>query len=104
MTNAQRRVAGQVSRRWVHPRADERWKLRAQCVGEEPELWFPKGEGERLGNKHVRALDATARAICSRCPVTAECLTYALELDLRYGTWGGLTETDRAKLTGRRPE
>ena len=91
-----------VSARWQYPRADERWKLQAACVGEDPALWFSHDEHDRY-NTTTKALDMVARAICSQCPVAADCLIYAIRLDLRYGTWGGMTERDRAKLTGRRP-
>jgi WhiB family redox-sensing transcriptional regulator len=93
---------GQVSRKWAHPRAAEGWKLAAACEGEDPETWFPKGEGERNGSKRVKAATAYAQAICADCPVKTDCLAFAIALDLRYGIWGGVTEQDRAKLVGRR--
>ena len=92
-----------VIRRWIRPRVDETWKDRAACRGENPELWFPRGDDERHYNKRVRALTMTARAICERCPVQTDCLQYALDVDERHGMYGGLTERERAGLTGRRP-
>lgn len=92
----------QVSRRWSHPRAAEAWKLDAECAGEDPELWFPQSDGERASARHVKAITAVARNICAGCPVKIDCLAFAISLDLRYGIWGGLTERERAKLTGRR--
>ena len=91
-------LQAQVSRRWAHARQAEVWKLRARCRDEDPELWFPQGENERSGSKRVRAWTMTAKAICAQCPVTGDCLTFAISLDLRYGIWGGLTEQERAKL------
>jgi WhiB family redox-sensing transcriptional regulator len=85
-------------------RVYEAWKTDAQCRGHDPELWFSKHDGERRGSKAVQARDLEAKAICLDCPVVSECLSYAIALDLRYGTWGGFTEGERAKLTGRRPE
>lgn len=39
-----------------------------------------------------------AKAICTGCPVVAECGQYALENDERFGVWGGLSEHDRRRL------
>jgi WhiB family redox-sensing transcriptional regulator len=36
-----------------------------------------------------------ARAICSKCPVKAECLDYAIRHACEYGIWGGTTATER---------
>ena len=39
-----------------------------------------------------------ARAICSKCPVKAECLDYAIRHACEYGIWGGTTATERRFL------
>ncbi len=39
-----------------------------------------------------------AKEVCASCPVTAECLDYALETRQIDGIWGGHTSTERAKL------
>jgi WhiB family redox-sensing transcriptional regulator len=45
----------------------------------------------------------TAKAMCRRCPVLAECLELALANDERYGVWGGTSPADRRRiLRGRR--
>lgn len=58
-----------------------------------PDLMHPDQYGE------TRA----AKKICADCPVKAECLKWALDNDERQGVWGGLSETDRARLKGRKP-
>ena len=64
------------------------------CMNTDPELWFPEtGEGQNIGKM--------ARELCGRCPVQQECLTYALEADIRFGIWGGLTSENRLRLQGR---
>lgn len=73
-------------------RPDTGWLERAECAGDDTELWFsfdPAGIG-------------AAKTICRSCPVRSDCLTYALTEDLRWGVWGGLDEHERACLTGRR--
>lgn len=37
---------------------------------------------------------------CSRCPVTALCLAYAVAADERYGIWGGENMASRRRSTG----
>jgi WhiB family transcriptional regulator, redox-sensing transcriptional regulator len=39
-----------------------------------------------------------AKEICTKCPVSEQCLQYAITNDITYGVWGGLGETDRLRL------
>ena len=67
------------------------WMDDALCIQSDPEAWFPdKGESPRL-----------AKLVCSRCPVRADCLSYALTRRERFGVWGGLTERERRPLLAR---
>lgn len=102
MTLQRERILEALTDRWAHARVSEEWKLRARCRTEDPELWFPARDGERRSTLRVRAMTRQAQAICADCPVRPECQMYSLELDLRFGIWGGLTEWQRARLTGRR--
>jgi WhiB family redox-sensing transcriptional regulator len=68
--------------------ADQPWMGDALCAQVDPEMFFP----ERGGS--IRS----AKAICRRCPVSAECLAYALEHHEVFGVWGGVTERERRKL------
>lgn len=71
------------------------WADRAACTGTDPELFFP-ADGER---GHARThREAQAKAVCARCDVRAECLTYAVETKQRDGVWGGLNEDQRRPL------
>lgn len=45
-----------------------------------------------------------AKAVCSLCPVRAECLAYALANNERHGVWGGLGQKERAALRVRPPD
>ncbi|MFE5299972.1 WhiB family transcriptional regulator [Streptomyces sp. NPDC056632] len=44
-----------------------------------------------------------AKALCTGCPVKAECLAYALDRRVDHGVWGGMTERERRALLKRRP-
>ena len=73
------------------------WRSRANCLTANPDLFFPVTDGPDAQK---------AKALCEACPVRNECLGLALELDERFGIWGGMTSTDREKLRkkGRRRE
>jgi hypothetical protein len=73
----------------------------ARCAdsGLDPDQWYPVSPNPARARREA----AAAIAVCTSCPVRAQCL----ELSLRYwdigqhGVWGGLVATDRARL--RRP-
>lgn len=85
--------------------SDREWSGRARCrpgnpEGIDPELFFPVGH---TGPALVQV--EQARAVCAGCPVRAECLAAAFELqalDARrrvvVGVWGGTTEDERADM------
>ncbi|MET7321434.1 WhiB family transcriptional regulator [Streptomyces sp. NPDC005549] len=69
------------------------WLRRAACVDEDPDLFFPVGTvGPALRDT------AAAKRVCARCPVTPECLTFALESGQTSGVWGGTDEAERVAL------
>ncbi len=73
------------------------WRSRAACRNApDPELFFPLDTAP--GARQV----AAAKAICARCPVLAECRSWAISHEA-YGIWGGLTEHQRARLRHRVP-
>lgn len=69
--------------------ADTDWEDAALCQQVAPDLWFP-AEGDNPRD---------AKRICARCPVTDECLRWALDHDERFGVWGGLSARERRALT-----
>jgi WhiB family redox-sensing transcriptional regulator len=72
------------------------WRHRAACIEEDPELFFPVGNsGPALTQI------AEAKAVCRRCPVSSDCLTFALEVGLDAGVWGGMSEDERRALKRR---
>src|ERR1700694_1163645 len=72
------------------------WRHKAVCRDEDPELFFPVGNsGPAL------AQIADAKLVCNRCPVTTECLSWALDSGQDAGVWGGMSEDERRALKRR---
>lgn len=71
------------------------WQLLARCRGTELSIFFSP-EGERLQLRRER--ENRAKQICNGCPVSAKCRAHALRVPEHYGTWGGLTQAERARL------
>ena len=44
---------------------------------------------------------ADAKLVCNRCPVTTECLSWALNTGQDSGVWGGMSEDERRALKRR---
>ena len=72
------------------------WRESAACLDRDPEDWFPN-EGRHL----LTEANQKAKAICTFCPVRKECLQFAVEHNIAYGIYGGLTAPDR-KRAGKR--
>ena len=60
----------------------------ANCLEADTNLFFSE----------LKSKVAKAKALCSDCPVKAECLQFAIDNNIEYGTFGGLTETERKNL------
>jgi WhiB family redox-sensing transcriptional regulator len=80
------RVRPQVGVAAVHG-----WQWRAECRMADPALFYPP-EFERPSVKTRRV--AEAMAVCARCDVRADCLTYAV-VNREQGIWGGTTDEQR---------
>jgi WhiB family transcriptional regulator, redox-sensing transcriptional regulator len=82
------------SRPWTEPPAELNlpepppWMGGAACAEVDPDVWFPGKGGSNV----------EAKAICQGCDVRAECLAWALEQDMAYGVFGGLTRQERLAL------
>jgi WhiB family redox-sensing transcriptional regulator len=64
------------------------WHDKAECRGDpDPNAWY------------AHKLDTEGRAhaleVCGRCPVSWECLSFALDRDDRHGIWGGVLPEER---------
>lgn len=75
----------------------EAWRDEAACVDSEVDVFFPD---RTVGNSPYRK----ARAICAGCPVSGECLAYAMKVEAAIpmkdvsGMFGGLAPTERVAL------
>lgn len=71
---------------------NDRWQLRSNCLGVDPDLFFPeRGESTR-----------EAKEVCKGCTVREECLEYALSNGEKFGIWGGLSERERRRIRRQR--
>jgi WhiB family redox-sensing transcriptional regulator len=71
---------------------DRTWQVQANCLGVDPDLFFPeRGASTR-----------EAKAVCRACVVREECLEYALVNGEKFGIWGGLSERERRRIRRQR--
>ncbi|MGH9224344.1 MAG: WhiB family transcriptional regulator [Acidimicrobiales bacterium] len=71
---------------------DRSWQIQANCLGVDPDLFFPeRGASTR-----------EAKAVCRACVVRMDCLEYALVNGEKFGIWGGLSERERRRLRRQR--
>jgi WhiB family redox-sensing transcriptional regulator len=81
----------------------ESWRERAECRGVGLDVFFAPEDPRAEGVQERRRREAYAKRICARCPVSAQCLDWALENREMRGIWGGRTELERkAMLRARR--
>lgn len=64
---------------------DMQWTDQARCRGLDPDQFFVRGSAQAR----------QAIKVCARCPVKEQCLQYAIDRDVDFGVWGGLTERQR---------
>ena len=73
---------------------DHAWQDHANCLGVDPDLFFPeRGASTR-----------EAKEVCRGCEVRAECLEYALQNGEKFGIWGGLSERERRRIRRQRAQ
>lgn len=68
------------------------WTIDAACRQTDPDRLFVQGAEQHQ-----------AKALCLTCPVRTECLADALDNQVEFGVWGGMTERERRALLRRRP-
>ena len=74
------------------PDLDTDWKDVSNCLGVDPDLFFPeRGASTR-----------EAKEVCRGCVVRVECLEYALQNGEKFGIWGGMSERERRRIRRQR--
>jgi WhiB family redox-sensing transcriptional regulator len=67
---------------------DLAWQQYANCLGVDPDLFFPeRGASTR-----------EAKEVCRGCVVREDCLEYAITHSEKFGIWGGLSERERRRI------
>ena len=70
----------------------EEWRLYANCLGVDPDLFFPeRGASTR-----------EAKEVCKGCVVRESCLEAALARGEKFGIWGGMSERERRRVRRKR--
>jgi WhiB family redox-sensing transcriptional regulator len=70
---------------------EDDFREQAVCRTVDPELFFV--DTERGAER--RAAVKEAQSVCAKCPVTVQCLSFAVENSLGYGVWGGVDVSRR---------
>jgi WhiB family redox-sensing transcriptional regulator len=69
------------------------WTALGACTDQDPDDLFVTGAAQNR-----------AKQVCMGCPVRTECLSDALDNQVEFGVWGGMTERERRALLKRRPD
>ncbi|HEX9683332.1 MAG TPA: WhiB family transcriptional regulator [Acidimicrobiales bacterium] len=78
--------------RTTKPEQDLSWQQYSNCLGVDPDLFFPeRGASTR-----------EAKAVCQGCVVRDECLDFAITNGEKFGIWGGRSERERRKIRRQR--
>jgi WhiB family transcriptional regulator, redox-sensing transcriptional regulator len=64
------------------------WQSRANCMGVDPDLFFPeRGSSTR-----------EAKEVWRGCVVREDCLEFAIANGEKFGIWGGMSERERRRV------
>ncbi|MDY7105721.1 MAG: WhiB family transcriptional regulator [Actinomycetota bacterium] len=80
-------------RRLIHDETEDlSWQSYANCLGVDPDLFFPeRGASTR-----------EAKEVCRGCVVREQCLEFALSNGEKFGIWGGMSERERRRIRRQR--
>lgn len=73
---------------------DLSWQEQANCLGVNPDLFFPERG----------ASTKEAKAVCAGCEVQDDCLNFALRMGEKFGIWGMKSERERRRIRRQRAE
>lgn len=74
---------------WELVDTDDSFKERAACKGMPYEMFFPESGANRVYKEAI--------AICKTCTVYKDCMRFAINNDIQFGVWGGLTPQQRIR-------
>ena len=75
-----------------HIMLDTSWQEMSNCLGVDPDLFFPeRGASTR-----------EAKEVCRGCIVREDCLEFALANGEKFGIWGGMSERERRRIRRQR--
>lgn len=78
--------------RLAKPELDSSWQDASNCLGVDPDLFFPeRGASTR-----------EAKEVCRGCIVREDCLEFALQNGEKFGIWGGMSERERRRIRRQR--
>lgn len=69
------------------------WTSAAACREGDPDALFVQGAEQNVAKK-----------VCKGCRVRMECLADALDNQVEFGVWGGMTERERRALLRKHPD
>ncbi|MDG2211926.1 MAG: WhiB family transcriptional regulator [Acidimicrobiales bacterium] len=73
---------------FAKPGLDTSWQESSNCLGVDPDLFFPeRGASTR-----------EAKDVCRGCVVREDCLEFALQNGEKFGIWGGMSERERRRI------
>jgi WhiB family transcriptional regulator, redox-sensing transcriptional regulator len=72
------------------------WQAQGLCRTADSAIFFPPAQFEHKPEREAR--EKRAKAICSDCPVRAQCLEWALTTREPHGVWGGYAEAERKQM------
>ena len=93
MTDASHEQSGDgIDESGANEAAAESWQAFANCLGVDPDLFFPERG----------ASTKEAKQVCQGCVVREDCLEYALANGEKFGIWGGMSERERRRIRRQR--
>ena len=77
---------------FAKPGLDTSWQEFSNCLGVDPDLFFPeRGASTR-----------EAKDVCRGCVVREDCLEFGLQKGAIFGIWGGMSERERRRIRRQR--
>lgn len=74
---------------WEMSDKDDSFKKDAACKNADPAIFFPEAGANKVYKEAI--------AICATCTVYKDCMRYAMNNQIPFGVWGGLTPKQRER-------